>query len=123
MADDIDIENAKMELERKINEDAENAIKAVYEELGILPAWFVPRMMYDTWRFGLMMVTGVTIGIEQIRNVRRDATGNIWFDVELLGKNPTYQMSQGTFFVAPTSRTTASINASHVMAAFELADT
>ena len=127
MADDIDIENAKMELERKTNEDAKNALKAVYEEARILPAWFVPRMMTDNWFFGLLMVSGITIGVERIEKLHRDAAGNIWLDVVLLDRLPSHDavphLSLKTFFVAPTSRTTASINASHVMAVFELADT
>ena len=127
MADDIDIENAKMELERKTNEDARNALKAVYIEARILPAWFVPRMMTDNWFFGFLMVSGITIGVERIEKLHSDSAGNIWLDVILLDRT----MSNGavpykstkSFFVAPTSRTFATINSTHIMAVFELADT
>ncbi|MBF0401217.1 MAG: hypothetical protein HQL90_10665 [Magnetococcales bacterium] len=127
MENDVDAEIAKIKLGMKIDEDARNALKEVYEEARILPAWFVPRMMTDNWFFGLLMVSGITIGVERIEKLRRDAAGNIWLDVILLDRLMSHMAvpykSTKTFFVAPTSRTTASINASHVMAVFELADT
>lgn len=83
----------------------------------ILPAWFVDRMMADNWLFGLMMTDGTVIGIQCINRVTQSADGTIWLDVELINHD-----FDGVF-VAPTIRLTASINASHVMAAFELADT
>ncbi len=88
----------------------------------LLPAWFIPRMMRDSWPFGLMMTNGVTICIDQIDNVHQDASGTLWLDVQLLNKIPC-DGKKRLFFVAPTNdRMTATINASHVMAAFELVD-
>ena len=85
----------------------------------LLPGWFVDRMMTDHWHFALMMSNGTTIGIHAIHQVWQAADGTIWLDVELMTDNP-FSM---TVLTAPTSRTTASINTSHILAAFELADT
>lgn len=88
----------------------------------LLPAWFASRMLYDQWHFGVMMTSGTIIGVEQIKSVRVDCSGNLWLDVNLLGSYGTKYPIQN-IFTAPTSRTMASINVSHIMAVFELADT
>ncbi len=89
----------------------------VAEGSPLMPGWFTERMMTDSWSFGLMMSNGTTIGIQDIWKVWQAADGTLWLDVTLLSGD--YE----NVWVAPTSRTSASINASHVMAAFELADT
>lgn len=127
MKNNIDVESEKIKLGMKIDEDARNSMQEVYKEARVLPAWFVPRMMTDNWFFGFLMVSGITIGVERIEKLHRDAAGNIWLDVILLDRT----MSNGavpykstkSFFVSPTSRTTATINSTHIMAVFELADT
>jgi hypothetical protein len=48
-----------------------------------LPAWFVPRMMDDTWVFGLLLSTGPTLAIEHIDNVSQAADGSLWVDVTM----------------------------------------
>ena len=93
----------------------------VEEATKLLPAWFIPRMMEDVWSFGLLMTTGVTIAIQQIRSVHQAADGSIWIDVILSDGDDPFDASGK--FVAPTSRLEASINTSHIVAAFELADT
>lgn len=85
----------------------------------VLPTWFVDRMMTDTWWFGLMMSNGTVIGIHRILSVDQAADGSIWLTVELLSDTP----GDDRVFIAPTTRLTASINASHVVAAYELVDT
>lgn len=85
----------------------------------LLPGWLTERMMSDTWSFGLMMSTGITIAIERIDYVWLAADNSIWLDVTLMSSMP----DQPNTWTAPCSRTTASINTNHVMAAFELTDT
>jgi hypothetical protein len=84
--------------------------------IALLPAWFVPRMMDDEWFFGLTLVTGKTLAISKIQAVHQDAEGSLWLDVTMLRDFVGY-------LNAPTSRLTASIRASSVVMAFELADT
>ena len=97
----------------------------------LLPAWFVQRMMTDEWTFGLLLATGQVLVINRIASVHQAADGSIWLDVEMrekredswlepeLGKMP----SNLNYLLAPTERNDASINAAHVVAAFELAST
>jgi hypothetical protein len=85
----------------------------------LLPAWFVPRMMTDWWHFGLLLVTGEVLAIENILDVR-GSPGNIWIDVRM----SKYKFSDVLAIpwpraYSPTDRTEASVNAAHV--AFELA--
>lgn len=90
----------------------------------MLPAWFTERMMEDVWSFGLLMITGDVIAIENINALIRDASGNIWLDATMQLTNSSMQQVNGhPIFTSPTSRTNISINAAHVVAAFELADT
>jgi hypothetical protein len=94
------------------------------ESAEFLPAWFSERMMSDVWSFGLLMITGDVIAIESINRITKDASGNLWLDATLLDSLLGREDINGhKLFLAPTSRTTISINAFHVVAAFELADT
>lgn len=88
----------------------------------ILPVWFTERMMGDEWSYGLMTTAGVVICITSITALHLAADGSIWLDVNLIS-DEVPSMSGMTAFCAPTSRTKASINASHIIAAFELTDT
>jgi hypothetical protein len=89
-----------------------------------LPAWFVPRMVGDTWVFGLLLSTGQTLAIECIDNVSQAADGSLWVDVtmhdEPVGVRKT---TWGAVVCAPTARTKASVNVAHIVCAIELADT
>ncbi|MDJ0900590.1 MAG: hypothetical protein QNJ55_17445 [Xenococcus sp. MO_188.B8] len=110
---DYEIEYPELEREYEI----EKYIK-------LLPAWFTVRMLCDTWVFGLLMITGDIIAIQCINSIKQDASGNIWLDATLQDNHNFAQDVQShKVFIAPTSRTDISINSSHVMAAFELADT
>lgn len=116
--------NSKVsKLEPEIDEESiaidEDDLPQVIHARQVLPTWFVDRMMTDTWWFGLMMSNGTVIGIHRILSVDQAADGTIWLTVELLSDTP----GDDRVFIAPTSRLTASINASHVVAAYELADT
>jgi hypothetical protein len=84
-----------------------------------LPAWFVPRMMEESGRFGLLLTTREVLGIERIDALHATADGGIWLDVTLLSGKP--DRKHLTLLLAATSRCRASINASHVVAAWELA--
>lgn len=110
---DYEIEYPELEREYEI----EKYIK-------LLPAWFTSRMLDDTWNFGLLMITGDIIAIQYINSIKQDANGNIWLDATLQDDHYFDEEIQShKVFIAPTSRTNVSINSSHVMAAFELADT
>lgn len=104
------------------NEEHEQIQKAA----SILPAWFVPRMMSDSWSFGLMLTTGQVMCISRIEDVHQGADGSIWLDVMMLpdnfGSQHVYERILEPM-IAPTHRLEASVNAAHVVAAFELADT
>jgi hypothetical protein len=90
----------------------------------LLPGWFITRMMEDTWSFGLLMSTGITICIQNINRVYQAADETVWIDVTLMdGGNDIWTERLDKPFVAPTSRLEASINTQHVLAAFEIADT
>lgn len=94
------------------------------EGVDLLPAWFTFRMMDDTWSFGLLMITGDIIAIECITRITQDASGNLWLDAKLLTTSFFEREIDGRkLLLSPTSRNTVSINAAHVVAAFELADT
>lgn len=89
----------------------------------LLPAWFTERMTEDQWHFGLLTVTGHLFYIETINSIRQDASGELWLDVELWKKDDVVPVTVPgvTPFYSPTERTSATIKASHVVAAFELA--
>jgi len=94
----------------------------------LLPAWFSERMMCDQWSFGLMLDTSFVLAIKTIDCVSVDHNGNIWLDVEMLESMEFTSLTRcgiepDRFITSPTSRTEASVNACHVVAAFELCDT
>lgn len=87
----------------------------------LLPSWFVTRMMTDEWYFGLLLTTGHVVAINHINKVQQAADGSIWIDVEMDIHPPSRDDLR--IFGAPVDRPTATINAAHVVWAFELADT
>lgn len=98
------------------------------EDFKILPAWFVERMMHDTWPHGLLLVTGAVVVINHISRIIRDSHGNTWIDVDLqscrkdeVGSYPERALG-GNLCFSPISRTKASINLAHVAAAFDLGE-
>jgi len=90
----------------------------------LLPAWFVQRMMTDDWSFAFIMVNGDIVHFTRINHVHLGADG-IWLDVSLCDAIPWQGLKKfsGRQITAPTKRTDASINARHIMMAFETADT
>jgi hypothetical protein len=101
--------------------------EAIARASRLLPAWFVPRMMDDTWSFALLTVSGQAILIDHIEAVHQAADGGLWLDVSLLESGSGWEESlcrMGLQIItAPTDRTTASINAAHIVTAFEIANT
>ncbi len=108
-----------------INFPSEDPLSAMDAEVELahelLPAWFIPRMMTDSWSFGLLLNTGHVLCIESILKVRQGADGHIWLDVEMMTRIPYAKITN--MIHSPTSRTRASVQASRIVAAFELADT
>ena len=95
-------------------------------ESGLLPVWFTSRMMNDEWSFGLLMITGDIIALQSISGVVQDATGNLWIEATLTNAEEFMvpdNVNGHRVFTSPTKRQSITINASHVVAAFELADT
>lgn len=89
----------------------------------LLPAWFIPRMMEESWTYGLMLPNGHVIAIERINNVSRAVDGSVWLDVTLAAADDVWGGNYDPgIFGAPTARRNASINVAHVAAAFELVD-
>lgn len=78
--------------------------------------WFIERMSSDQWNFGLILSDGSRLEITSIIGLQKLGEA-LWIDVELAEK-PIREGWEGS----PTSRTTASINAAHIVAAFELHD-
>jgi hypothetical protein len=93
----------------------------------LLPAWFVSRMMGDCWSFALLTTTGQVILIDTIEAIHEAKDGGIWLDVILSQPGSFWherlKEMKLQIITAPTDRPTASINASHIVAAFEIADT
>jgi len=106
----------------ELEDEEEDYPASTMEAMELLPAWFVKRMMTDAWHFGLLTTSGTVIGIHQIHRTYQAADGSIWIDVELMSVYPP-AVAENSMFIAPTSRTQASINTSHIVTAFELADT
>jgi hypothetical protein len=93
---------------------------------GELMPWWLGRMSSDVWPFGLLLVTGQLVCIQHIDRIWRDKRDTMWLDVTLLKVAPKAATKLSwpcPCFLAPTSRCDATINADHVIAAFELADT
>lgn len=91
----------------------------------LLPAWFTERMMADAWNYGLLTVTGDILAISRINKITRDDAGNLWLDAEMLNyhvRGSDGEHITSKILIAPTERTNVSINASHIVAAFELTD-
>ena len=85
--------------------------------------WFVSRMMTDNWSFGLLVSDKLVIVVETINRIREHG-GIVWLDVEMVSGNDRFDAPTGlTLMFSPTERTTASVRADAVIAAFELADT
>jgi hypothetical protein len=91
----------------------------------LLPPWFAQRMIDDVWYFGLLLVTGHTLAISCIDKIWQDASGNVWLDVTMLERDDRLRRCFPDLEIldSPTKRQIATVNASHVVAAFELADT
>ncbi len=105
-------------------EDKPKSVES-FEDLkdDLLPCWMTARMMSDQWVFGLMLSTGVMLLIDCIDKVSQAADGSIWLDVTLRKGKLDHLDLPGVQFDSPTTRTEATVNAAHVVAAFELADT
>lgn len=90
----------------------------------LLPAWFVPRMMMDEWFFGLVMTNGDILAVQTIDQVSQAADDTIWLDIYLLTDDYVSMKDLREFRVvtALEDRQRASVNASHVLYALELAN-
>lgn len=88
-------------------------------------AWFYEHMSSADGSFGLMLDNGSLAHISKIKGISRASDGSIWLDVLLANKpaddSKLRQMQPGGFILwSIGAETTASINAAHIVAAFEL---
>jgi hypothetical protein len=91
----------------------------------LLPAWFTEQMMSEVWNYGLLTVTGDILAISRINKITRDDVGNLWLDAEMLNyhvRGNGDDSVRSKILIAPTENTQVSINASHIVAAFQLTD-
>lgn len=84
----------------------------VHSAYQLLPAWFTSRMMTDQWHFGLMLISGITIGISHIDSVSIDAAGHLWLDCEMLADNPGQAVGIKLLKAPCPERKRVSVNAS-----------
>jgi sugar lactone lactonase YvrE len=92
----------------------------------LLPCWFIPRMMDDQWRFGLLLTTGDVLLINCIDDVVRAADGSLWIDATMSeddNSNGWLAKVGCRVVISPTRRTRVSLAAAQIVAAFEVADT
>jgi hypothetical protein len=91
--------------------------------INLLPAWFIRRMASDMWYFGLIMTSGDVIGIQCISSISEDGR---WIDATMIEGDFEPQGTlniSGKLILAPTKRTSVSIQVQHIMGAIELAYT
>ena len=94
-----------------------------FEKMEAQFPWFVSRMMTDTWSFGLLVTGNLVIVVESITQIQEHG-GIVWLDVEMASRNDIIDAPPGlTLMFSPTERTSASVRADAVIAAFELKDT
>ena len=86
----------------------------------MLPGWFSERMTTDHWLFGLMVSTGQIIVITHIEKIYQAQNGSVWIDVELARFSDYAITPDDNWYFAPTTRVSATINANHIVAAFDL---
>jgi hypothetical protein len=103
-------------------EDQENYEDWLLERLKQLPAWFAGRMMEDVWTFGVMLSNGVTLVCSTLNQIHQAADGSLWLDFEM-ATHKAYCDTIKNQISSPTERTSVSVNANHIVAVFELADT
>jgi hypothetical protein len=88
-------------------------------------------MMSDEWTFGLLLITSHVLVIHSISAAKQAADGTVWLDFNMYEKENDQKFepeigdapSRLKYFLAPTPRTKASVNATHLVAAFELGST
>ena len=94
---------------------------------GLGMPWFIPRMMHDTWSFGLLLDNGLIMCITHISDIK-EVYGQQYVDVEMDTSIPAEalhlkRIDSSRFLIAPTERTTASVRLASIVAAFDLAST
>ena len=96
------------------------------EKLGEQFPWFVPRMMTDSWTFGLLLRGNVVMVVECIDEIWEERGEIVWLDVQMAtesGLDLSERVPPGLrLMFSPTERTRASVRGDAVIAAFELAE-
>ncbi len=85
----------------------------------LLVGWVFERASQDNWPFGLLLADGTKMAINHIDAANKDSNGNIWIDAQL-SNDKNFQ--KNGYFIAPTTRFTITINASKIIAIWELSD-
>ncbi len=85
-------------------------------EKKLLVGWVFERALQDNWPFGLLLSDGTKMAISHIDLVNEDSQGNVWIDAQLS------EHKKDGYFTDPTSRKVITINASKIIAIWELSD-
>lgn len=85
----------------------------------LLVGWVFERASQDNWPFGLLLSDGTKMAINHIDTTNKDSHGNIWIDAQLSNDK---NFEKDGYFIAPTERLTITINASKIIAIWELSD-
>ena len=92
----------------------------------VLPAWFSSRMASDVGLFGLHLSDGSVMVVTTVVGCSEASDGSIWIDAEMAQKGDcdfwVNRLGTSRVITTHSSRTTVSINAGHIIAAFEIAD-
>lgn len=102
-------------------ENIDGLEEKVREATNLLPAWFVPRMMEDEWRFALMLASGDWVPLRRIEGVKQGPAG-VWIDALLLDAEGAAALRVAGLKMVPVTlaRSHVSLNAQHVAMAIEL---
>lgn len=85
----------------------------------LLVGWVFERALQDNWPFGLLLNDGTRMAIKHIDSTNVDSQGNIWIDAQL---SDEARHQKDGYFIAPTGRLIITINASKIIAIWELSD-
>jgi hypothetical protein len=93
----------------------------------LLPTELIKRMLTTEWCFGLLLDTGHVLCVEHLNGAVEAADGELWFELEAYPKDAVMieclpdSLREKAIF-APTRRTNMNVQASKVVAIFDLAD-
>lgn len=85
-----------------------------------LPPWIKLRLRQEEFYYGLLTTNRTVIGISRINEFTQMPDGSFWIEVNLIVGEVPENLSNMPFLIAPSTYPTATINSSHIIAAFDL---